>query len=156
IGTAAVLAAAILIASANPLLRERTFFGVIEVRDQGAAHIEVSGTTIHGVQFLDDRRTEPTAYYVRSGPIGEAVADTQARLPAARIGVVGLGVGTLAAYARPGDRLTFFEIDPAVVSIARDPRWFSYLAAAPTAPDVVVGDARLSLDDVAPASFDLL
>jgi hypothetical protein len=154
--TIAVLSVAIVTTAASPMVRVRTFFGVVEVRGDEFVHLEVSGTTIHGVQFMDARRDEPTAYYVRGGPFGDVMDDVAARLPAARIGVVGLGIGTLAAYQRPADELTFFEIDQAVVDIARDPRYFSYLSDAPRTPSVVLGDARLSLRDVAPASFDVL
>ena len=154
--TVVVLAFAIVATAASPLVRIRTFFGVVEVRGEPGVHLEVSGTTIHGVQFTDERRSEPTAYYVRSGPVGEIFDDLHARSATAAIGVVGLGVGTIAAYVRPTDDLTFFEIDQAVVDIARDPRWFTYLADAAREPGVVLGDARLSLREVAPASYDVL
>jgi SAM-dependent methyltransferase len=134
----------------------RTFFGVVEVRAAGAAHVEISGTTLHGVQFTDQRRTEPTTYYVRDGSLGRLFDDLRARTTSARVGVVGLGVGTIAAYSRRGDSMTFFEIDQAVVDIARTPDLFTFLADAPVSPVVVVGDARLSLRDVPPASYDLL
>jgi SAM-dependent methyltransferase len=156
IATIAVLWAAIVSTAAHPLLRVRTFFGVVEVRGDQFVHQEISGTTVHGVQFMDARRDEPTAYYVPEGPFGEVMADLRARTQGAAIGVVGLGIGTLAAYQRPADDLTFFEIDQAVIDIARDPRWFTYLADAPRRPAVVLGDARLSLRDVPPATFDVL
>ena len=122
----------------------------------GAAHIEVSGTTVHGVQFQDTRRFEAPSYYVRPGPFGDVFADLSARTTSASIGVVGLGVGTLAFYERPGDVMTFYEIDQAVIDIANDPRWFTYLADAPTPPRIVLGDARLSLQAEPPGVYDLL
>lgn len=145
--------------STHPLLRVRTFFGVTEVREaaDGAAHALFSGTTLHGVQFLDERSSEPTAYYVAAGPAGDVFADLAARAPGGgSIGVVGLGSGVLAAYGRPGDSITYFEIDQAVIDIASDPRWFNYLSRSWATTKVVKGDARLSLDEVAPASFDVL
>ncbi len=154
--TTVVLAVAVIATTSSPLLRVRTFFGVIEVRDSADAHLEISGTTLHGVQFTDDRRSEPTTYYVRAGSLGQVFDDLRARTTSARIGVVGLGVGTMAAYARPGDALTFYEIDQAVVDIARDPAFFTFLADAPVVPQIVVGDARLSILSQAAGTFDLL
>ena len=143
---------------ANPLLQQRTFFGVLQVRvsNGGAARAEYSGATLHGVQFTDARRTIPTSYYVRNGPLGDVFDDLASRLPAASIGVVGLGTGTIAAYERATDSMTFFEIDPAVAAIARDGRWFTYLADAPGPVPIVMGDARLSLGAEPAASFDVL
>jgi spermidine synthase len=69
---------------------------------------------------------------------------------------VGLGSGTVAAFARPGDRLTFYEIDPLVIRVAEDPAYFTWLADAAVRPTVVLGDARLSLAPVAAASYDVL
>lgn len=71
--------------------------------------------------------------------------------------MIGLGVGSLAAYGRPGDTITFFEIDPAVIRVARDPRWFTFLNDCPAGvPRIVEGDARLRLADEPEAAFDLL
>ena len=140
----------------SPLLRDRTFFGVIEVRQIGESHAEYSGTTLHGLQYTDARGKEPSTYYSRVGPLGDVFDQLRSRTDGARIGVVGLGVGTIAAYAQPGDEMTFYEINSAVVDIARDPRYFTYLADAAVTPRVIIGDARLSLEDQAPASFDLL
>jgi len=144
--------------ASQPLLQTRTFFGVLQIWSSrgGTAHSEYSGTTRHGVQFLDDRRGIPTSYYVRAGPLGDVFTDLDKRLPGASIGVVGLGTGTIAAYERPTDSMTFFEIDQVVVDLARDPQWFSYLADAPVPPRVVKGDARLSLEAEPEGSFDML
>jgi len=159
---AALSGAAIVILSValwpHPLLQQRTFFGVIQVRDRdhGVAREEYSGATLHGVQFTDTRRRIPTSYYVRNGPLGDVFDDLALRTPAAAIGVVGLGTGTIAVYERPTDSLTFFEIDPAVAAVATDGRWFTYLADAAGPVRTVIGDARLSLDAVPAGSFDVL
>jgi hypothetical protein len=142
-----------------PLVRVRSFFGVTQVRiaDNGAAHEELHGTTLHGLQFLDARHNQPTAYFVRSGPLGDVFAHLDQQRPrGAGVGVTGLGVGTIAAYERSTDHMTFFEIDPSVVSIARDSRYFRYLADAPNKPRIVVGDGRLSLAVQPSGSLDLL
>jgi hypothetical protein len=137
---------------------ERTFFGVYRVRvdRQEGYRFLLHGTTLHGVQRLDPaRRREPVAYYHRTGPVGEALQ----QLPAAaraRVGVIGLGTGGLATYARPGQQWVFYEIDPAVERIARDTRFFTYLADCGAACSVVLGDARLSIIREPERAFDLI
>lgn len=157
-GGTAIAVAIFALGLAPPYLtRVRTFFGVIEIREPGGpAFAEYSGPTLHGAQFTDDRSREPTTYYVRSGPLGSVVDDLRARTHAASIGVVGLGTGTVAAYAQPDDALTFFEIDQAVVDLAEDGRYFTYLRDSAAKPRIIVGDGRLSLEAQPDASFDLL
>ena len=124
---------------------ERTFFGVhrVTIDSTGAFRQLLHGRTMHGRQSLSpDRQREPTGYYGRRGPIGQLF--TIVRRPA-RVAVVGLGNGSLAAYANPAEPWTFFEIDPAVQRIASDPRWFTYLTDAGGSARIVLGDGRLSL-----------
>lgn len=136
---------------------ERTFFGVLRIRANEDARAEMSGTTLHGFQFLAaEKQQVPTTYYVADGPLGQLIQDTRDRAPNLRLGVVGLGVGTMAAYARPGDELTFYEIDAAAVRIAKDPALFTYLSGSHVEPRIVLGDARLSLQREPPGLFDLL
>lgn len=156
--TVAILAM-LLVFSPTPLVRVRSFFGITEVREApgGTARSEIHGTTLHGLQFTDARRLEPTAYFVRSGPLGDVIANLVERNPAgASLGVVGLGIGTIAAYERPTDSMTYFEIDQSVVDLARDRRYFTYLSDAPNTPRIVLGDGRLSLAEEPSATFDLL
>jgi SAM-dependent methyltransferase len=158
-GTGVAIAVTLALNSPSPFVQVRTFFGVIDVRSSyfGLARSEFSGTTLHGLQFLDERRSEPTTYYVKAGPLGQIFASLGERLPdGAAIGSVGLGVGTVAAYVRPTDTMTFFEIDQAVVDLARDTRYYTYLANAASPPTVILGDARLSLAEQRAGSFDLL
>ncbi|MGH9422389.1 MAG: spermidine synthase, partial [Thermoanaerobaculia bacterium] len=158
IATALVIVVASVATSPQPLLQVRTFFGIIQVRSDlgGTAHAEYSGTTLHGIQFLDDRSSQPTSYYVRSGPLGDVFDDLRGRTRDPSIGVVGLGTGDIAAYEQAGDTMTFYEIDPAVVAIAENPAYFTYLRAAPSPPRIVIGDARLSIESEAPGLYDLL
>jgi hypothetical protein len=126
------------------LYAERTFFGVYRVRiDPGRQRISLlHGTTMHGRQIVGATSPEPSTYYHRQGPIGqvfEVLGDRHS------IGVIGLGAGTLAAYARPGAQWTFYEIDDAVERIARDTRFFHYLDHCGAQCSVVLGDARLTL-----------
>ncbi len=146
------------------LHRERTFFGVHRVAttvglpfklvDAGGRetarqvefHVLIHGATRHGTQALDaDLRGVPTTYYHPSGPLGQVFSELLPSPPPGEIGLVGLGAGTIAAYGLPGQRFTYFEIDPAVIRIARDPRFFTYLADSKAAIETVPGDGRLLL-----------
>ena len=129
------------------LHQERSFFGVLRVeQSEGPPSRQRSlkhGSTLHGLQ-LAGMETQPTSYYGVSTGIGIALTRGDSA-PPARIGVIGLGIGTLAAYGRPGDHVRFFEIDPAVIRIARDEKYFSYLARSAAEIEIVEGDARISL-----------
>jgi len=168
LGIAALLMVSLLYSGEQlrPMHIQRSFFGVLRVRDdswrdgEGVVHQRhtlIHGSTSHGMQDFDpDKRHEPLSYYHRNGPLGETFAALAARRPLREIGVVGLGAGTIACYGEPGQRMTFFEIDPAIERIARDPRFFTYLADCPSKVDVVLGDARLSLAERPGGRFDLL
>lgn len=142
------------------LYRDRDFFGVLRVTHDDAAGLRrfFHGGTLHGQQSLDpSRRREPLAYFHPSGPAGALFAHLEARTANARVAVVGLGAGTLACYARPGQRWTFHELDPAVVRVARNPKLFTYLSDTRGATlDVVVGDARVRLADAPDHGLDLI
>jgi hypothetical protein len=158
LGMAAALAAALLAADASQVIaRERSFFGVYTVkRDPAGFNVLLHGTTIHGAQQLDPAaRREPLTYYLADGPLGQLFA-ARAAAPPRTIGAVGLGVGTVACYRTPGQRWTFYEIDPLVERIARDARYFHYLADCAPDAQVILGDARLSLRAAPARSFDLL
>jgi hypothetical protein len=137
---------AVNVGDAAVIHQERDFFGVNRVESPRGqfVHVLKNGSIIHGTQLLLDP-TRPTAYYDRSGPIGQLLDDLPDRRVADRAAVVGLGAGTMACLARPGDRWTFFEIDPAVVRLAEDKQVFSYLSDCAGSYDVRVGDGRLSL-----------
>jgi len=135
---------------------ERSFYGALRVSlEPPTTRTLAHGHTLHGAQDLAPaRRREPLAYYSRQGPVGDLMAAWRGRAQRRRVGVVGLGAGTLAAYADPGERWTFFEIDPGVLDIARDA--FTFLRDARSPVDVVLGDARLSLTAVADGTFGFL
>jgi hypothetical protein len=143
------------------LYADRNFFGALRVRDDSSgSHSFLHGSTLHGRQFTDPARAcEPLTYYHRLGPLG-VVFDEFARrdgTTARSVAVVGLGTGASAAYAREGESWTFYEIDPSVVRLARDPRLFTYLTACtPAPPRVVLGDARLRLREAPDASYGLV
>jgi spermidine synthase len=157
IGVSFMLGAAAIVGTAawgRVLHAERTFFGVYRVSEDRAGRFVTlyHGTTVHGRQRTGSAAPEPLTYYHRRAPIGDVLRQLDASDRS--IGVVGLGVGSLAAYERPGDRWTFYEIDPAVERIARDARYFRFLATCRDCA-VTIGDARLSLERSA-ASHDLL
>jgi hypothetical protein len=103
-----------------------------------------------------DRAGEPLTYYHRTGPIGQAFATFTNQFAKRQVGVIGLGAGSLAAYANAGDRWTFYEIDPTIEAMARDPRYFTFLRDSRGDIRVIVGDARLSLTKETDQAFDLL
>jgi SAM-dependent methyltransferase len=138
---------------------DRNFYGGLRVFDKPArgstpAHRAlVHGTITHGNQFADIKmRREPTAYYARGTGVDLALREFQG--PSARIGVIGLGVGTLAAYGRTGDIYRFYEINPRVNELARGE--FFYLRDSAARTETVLGDGRLSLEREPPQQFDVL
>jgi hypothetical protein len=132
---------------------ERSFFGVYRVGDDVEKNCRVlfHGGTAHGLQSLDPRRAcEPLAYYTHSGPVGQLFGAFQDRLVGSDVAVIGLGAGVMACYHQPHQRFTFYEIDPTVLHIAQNRRYFTFLSDCGPPVRVVLGDARLSLRD-APA-----
>jgi hypothetical protein len=129
--------------------RQRSFFGVhrITIDEAGTHRLLFHGNTVHGCQNLDPaRRGEPLTYYHRTGPIGVLFQELeQSHHPLHEVAVVGLGAGSLAAYGRPGQHWTFYEIDPAVVDLSRDSGYFTFLRDSAASLDFVLGDARLRL-----------
>jgi SAM-dependent methyltransferase len=141
----------------------RSFFGVVRRADVnfnqiGPVRILMHGTTLHGAQAqAPEWRCRPGLYYAPTTPIGETVIVTQNRTANAVMGVVGEGTGSMAAYKRAGDDLTFFEIDPLVDRWARDPERFSYISDCADGPvRTVIGDARLTLRNEPSGTYDLL
>jgi hypothetical protein len=132
----------------DTIVMQRSFYGTLRVRETGSGDKQVRrllhGVILHGEQFTRAAdRIEPGTYYARSSGIGLAIAARQANGPV-RVGVVGLGVGTLSAYGRDGDQLRFYELDPHVLDVARS--HFTYLDSTPASVQFEIGDARLSLE----------
>lgn len=127
----------------------RNFYGVLNVRDivddDLPRRVLVDGTTIHGFQLLDQEQADvPTSYYSVNTGIGLVMRNTAQQAGSRRIGIVGLGVGTLAAYGELSDELRFYELNPSVVDLAH--RHFSFLEDSPATIDIAVGDARISME----------
>jgi hypothetical protein len=134
-------------------VRERTFFGSYEVKTSAQRKSLVHGTTLHGFQMRDQPRIA-TSYYAASGPLGDVFTGyADGSTP---VGVVGLGAGTIAAYGQPGQRLDFYEIDPEVVRIARNPQYFTYLRDCKCQARTIVGDGRLRLAAVPNGTYGVI
>nr|WP_245708235.1 fused MFS/spermidine synthase [Sphingomonas palmae] len=144
--------------SLEPGARVRSYFGVYTLAEAPRRRRLVHGTTVHGVQLAGSPKRErtPTTYYVPGSGIGQVM-----RLApifygdAGRVGVVGLGTGTLACYRQQGQRWRFYEIDPAMVRIATSGH-FTFLRHCAPGASVVIGDARVSLSKEPRASLDVL
>jgi hypothetical protein len=146
-------------ASEKVLYATRTFFGVYRVSEDltGRYHGLAHGTTLHGMQALaPERRGEALTYFHRTGPFGQAWNALPETATGGNVAVVGLGIGTLASYARPSQHWTFFEIDPAIERIARATEYFSFMDACGDRCHVVTGDARISLTRVPEHAYNLL
>jgi SAM-dependent methyltransferase len=142
----------------------RSFFGVVHLALNdvpalgGPVRVLSHGTTLHGAQALSPAfRCRPLVYYAPEGAIGQVFTRQLSERFSATIGAVGLGSGAVAAYVRPSDNLTFFEIDPQVVKLSSDPKVFSYTTrCARGGIDYVLGDARLTLNKQPEGRFDIL
>ncbi len=159
--------------AATARLTVRNFYGVLRVVEEKAPNVMLlqgastqpldddpryrklmNGTIDHGLQFYAPRRRRlPTTYYGESSGIGIALR-AAGQNGALRIGAIGLGAGTLAAYGRAGDRYTFYEINPLDVELAR--KEFTYLQDTAASVDIVMGDARRSLEQESPQQFDVI
>ena len=157
LGVAACVLVPALTPLADTLLTARSFFGVYRVRtvDDGRGRILMHGTTLHGaMSLIPGEETVPTGYYSREGPFGRFFSALDTR-DVGQVGIIGLGTGGLACYAKPGQRWTFYEIDPLVERIARDERYFPFMARCGNHPRVVLGDGRLTLAAAPDGGFDV-
>jgi hypothetical protein len=141
---------------------DRNFYGSLRVTDMAISSPDLqrrqllNGSIDHGEQFTSpERRREPLTYYSRISGVGITLDELAKEISGPlRVGVVGLGTGTIAAYCRPGDYYRFYEINPVVQEIAR--RDFTYLGDCPAAPTIALGDARLSMEAEESQQFDVL
>jgi len=143
----------------NVVYRERSFFGVLTVsRESDGAFMNLyHGVTLHGRQEMSaQQRFEPLSYYHRKGPVGrvfEAFSGPNKKLC---IAVTGLGAGSLAAYAEPGQELHFYEIDRTIKMIALNPGYFTYLNDCRADWKVILGDARLTMEKAPPHYYGII
>ncbi|MCX6227207.1 MAG: fused MFS/spermidine synthase, partial [Bacteroidia bacterium] len=164
IGIAAVL---LTIAAAegfrqNIVHRERSFFGILTVARSidGRFMSLYHGTTRHGIQWLNpsnpSNRIEPLAYYHWQGPVGHVFWEFGGQKKKSRIAVAGLGTGSLASYAGPGQEIDFYEIDPAVKKIATNSLYFSFLTECAADWKIIMGDARLTMEKAPPNYYGII
>lgn len=145
----------------NALFVERNFYGVIRVKEFNENSIAmIHGVTVHGVQYVNDR-ARPSTYYVEDSGIGLLLLNHPGRGSGLNVGVLGLGAGTLAAYAQAGDIYRMYEINPVVVKLAEgDGGYFTFLKDSQAEITIVTGDARISLEQELmrgePQKFDVL
>jgi SAM-dependent methyltransferase len=140
--------------------RERSFFGVYRVVADSTARLVnlYHGTTLHGAQSTDAAlRLLPLTYYHPDGPVGDIFRYTPPGLkPVRNVGIVGLGAGSITCFGHSNEHWTYYEIDPAEIRIADDPRFFTFLRDCPPRVRIVTGDARLTLRNEPSATFDIL
>lgn len=133
---------------------QRGFFGIVKTMEGDGRRAMMHGTTLHGAQFTDPARAlTPLSYYAANTPIGQTFRMFS---DAENVGVVGLGVGSVACYAEPGQSWSFYEIDPIVVRLASDPEKFTFLSECQPDARIETGDARITLGYGADGYFDLL
>jgi spermidine synthase len=134
----------------------RSFFGMHKVIEgpDGSYRLLQHGSTVHGRQQMAGAACQPTSYYVPESPIGHLFSRRQGRVD--RVGIIGLGSGGLACYAEAGERWTFYEIDPLVDAIARNPAYFTQLQNSKGTIDVVLGDGRITLQQASAGAYDVL
>ena len=152
--------------TAEALVQTRSFYGVIAVREgaSGRSHVLSHGSTMHGLQMFADSEGQPLAgptraqaYYYPEGPIGSAVDKLRtARGALGRVALVGLGAGSMMCLKAPGEDWRFYEIDPEMVRVAMDERYFTFLRDCGPPAGIVIGDGRLRLQEVPDGSYDLI
>src|SRR5215217_5967491 len=159
LGLAALIVAVSLTGTSTVLYQDRSFFGVYRVLgdEESGLHVLGHGSTEHGAQVLGPDPPEPIGYHDKTGPFGqlfdllpsEATEDNP-------VAVMGLGAGVMACYAQPGQEWTFYEIDPMIEQIARNPNLFTYLRDCPGEYPVVLGDARLKLAEAPDGKYGMI
>ncbi len=143
----------------NTVLASRNFYGVLRVQEFGEASSRhrslVHGTILHGTQYLAPEFAHtPTTYYTQTSGIGRVLESLHPSARPIKVGIIGLGAGTIATYGSRGDVYRFYDINPAVVTIAN--RDFSYLKGSDATVEIALGDARLSLEREPSQQFDVL
>src|ERR1041385_1922550 len=158
---AVMLASIVYSETQNPTLHvERNFFGTLSVKfdpESGTRDL-YHGNTLHGRQFIDPNlEREPLSYFHREGPLGQIFEAFHSNPASPNVAIVGLGAGSMACYALPNQRWTFYEINPAVIGIARNAGYFTYLQKCSAGPtEIVLGDARLQLQKAPDHHYGLI
>ncbi|HLJ94945.1 MAG TPA: fused MFS/spermidine synthase [Gemmataceae bacterium] len=141
------------------LYQKRSFFGVLKVQYYPGeeAYTLTHGTTLHGEEIRNPNgRSEPLTYYHTSGPIGQVFTEFSGPRAKPNVALIGLGTGTLASYGEPGQHLTIYDIDPVVRDIATNPNYFTYLRDCQADWQIILGDARLRLQEAEDKKYGII
>jgi SAM-dependent methyltransferase len=144
----------------STIYASRNFYGVLRVQqwgltEEGQKRTLIHGSIMHGNQYTaPDLKRQPTSYYTQSSGIGRLLEALHPRKEPLRVGMIGLGTGTLATYGAKGDTYRIYDINPAVIDVAK--KHFTYLADSDATIETPLGDARLTLEREAPQHFDVL
>lgn len=156
--TSAFIIAASFVGDEEVLYKDRSFFGIHKVANEGSIRIYLNGTTLHGKQLIDELTSErptPATYYHQKGTFGQVLTSNTIK-EFRDIGIVGLGIGSVSCYAQPDQNWHFYEIDEAVLEIAKEENLFSFMSQCGKDMPVHLGDARIVLEKQADIQFDLL
>ena len=136
----------------------RNFYGVKRIFNDEETTIRclIHGKTIHGSQFIDSTGHEPLSYYHREGPLGDVFRVFNESGADSAIGIVGLGVGSIASYSKTGQVFHFYEIDPVIVEIAQDQKYFNFLSSMEGNYKIIIGDGRLELLDAPNSLYEMI
>jgi hypothetical protein len=143
----------------NQIYISRNFYGVKRVFNDNENKIRhlIHGNTIHGSQFIDVvAQKEPISYYHRDGPLGDVFKVFNGSGQNSIIGIVGLGVGSIASYSKTGQVFDFYEIDPVMAEIAKDKKYFNFLSSMEGTYNIILGDGRLKLHDAPNRSYEMI
>ncbi len=152
VALAAFIAATRFSAGFSGAIHIRNFYGALQISDDNGVRTLYNGKTLHGAEFLaPEKRRQPTAYYGPNSGAGLLLSHSG---PSRHVALVGLGAGTLAAYARPNDTFHFYEINPAVIEVARHN--FHFLDQSPATTNITEADGRLALEQEPPDSYDII
>ena len=160
--TLAIVAIVFDLFGSDALFKDRSFYSLLSVRAEdsanGKVHKFVHGNTEHNYQLrAPDLQHVPTSYYIEGGSIHTSVEALRETLGGnLDVAVVGLGAGAMVCYEQAGDNWIYFEIDPAVVELARNTKYFSYIETCAPQADIRIGDARQKLNDVKTGSLDMI
>lgn len=156
---AALLAVGLVLSTPQAIFRDRSFFGTHLVRETDTLRLYANGTTVHGPQLISEiegaARPTPLFYYHSDGPLGQVITSDIASA-ATDIGVVGLGIGSMACFAQAGQRWQFYEIDALVDRVARNPSLFSFMSNCAGDAPTHLGDARVVLEQQESTRYDIL
>lgn len=145
----------------KPILSDRSFYSVLRVtdfeKDFGTVRVFQHGDTLHGMQIIDEGlRTTPVLYYGEGNTFDVVLKTARAQKEDLNVSVIGLGVGGIACYERPGDTWHYMEIDQAVVDMAMNPKYYTFMQECSAEKNVIVGDGRLTMSQLPEQSQDLI